>query len=827
MSCQTDHTTPPNHPPQPASLRWRRNLRGVGVATAVIMAVMALGDPLLAQEDEPSLQAKLDVEALLTRERVLDEQAEGPVWTVTPQPGRRLIHVPIRFEQPEAELDVRQPPVELDGGFFIAWHIQPREPEPQTGLGRRGDRRDRSQRRDMGRGMDMDMDRAPFPPEGAAPDPQMIDPSSDSAPRVPAGPPDNFPPDAPHFTREITLLPNGRVRWELDRNIPRAEVQEGEQAWRMKLRPGRFRELFPEAPERPRDRSADVQRQWRADMVEHRDVVRELREFQRGVMDLQDVFEIGPRPQLWAVISVFSSTRELTFLGDAPLPWTIAMDDLRLLREQAASEEIAGDGELARMNELAATGHPLTLRALAHALHRTDTGAEVESGTPVYRLLETIVRGDDDLARQRVLRDLARAAPPSRAALQLLREAAPMMDPQTKLLSLRSLLRADLSDTQRQREVIETTNRLLADQEGPAPAGVLQVLTEQIGEDSPLLLPASHNIDLAALPEDRRDAAIAYTIGAAGRSPLAANWIDHRLLGTNEHEVVHRTLDLLARADTGPNAVTPIVEGAFDLLFERRASAQETDQPDVMPRVEVPIPIPSENHALYRILNSGNEDLRRLAWEALPMFRVPDEAGDSERQQYEQVLDAALEQPRTPPKIVTFLDHQPDGLLAATGLLRVALDGDEQAAQEASRALHGSGRPIGEALLRLEEAERNLAARELYEALMGEAPLTVGLMRGRDSERVVEWFGAQVAAGQLPDSKQWARVYDEEQLVSRIGSSDPELARGAVAALVAQAGGAPDAAQELAARFANQSDRSTEAMRESWRQAKRNIYARR
>lgn len=784
-----------------AGSTWRTAGSALALWAALSMLLLVGARALAQDEDEPlsdqaepNIVAELDIAALLTSERVFEDSIDGPVWSVQAQPGRRLIHVPIRFERVAEEVRLRTPPIDVRGGFFVAWHIE------LAGA---------SSSRGASRGMSSS-------DAGGA--------SLDLADTLP----DSLPQDAPQFTRAIALTPDGRVHWELERNIPGGEVQDGEQIWRLKLRPGRVRELYPERPERPSERSAQAQGQWREAMVEYRNRVRELQELQRAASDLREAFAVAERPHLWAIYSVPAGGRDWTFRGEAPLPWTLSMEQLQMLRDRAQSSDMGANQHFRAFNDMAADGHPLTLRAIAHALHHESLGAEVASDTPLYDLLATIIRGDDEPARQRVLRDLANAQPPSRAALMLLEEATPFMTPQTKLLSLQSLLQSDLGqNVQRRQEMINTANRLLADAQGPEPGDVLQMLIDHIGGGSPVLLMSSYNIEFAPMPEARRDLAIAYAIGAAGESPLAANWVDYKLLGSNDRAMVRRTLELLGRAKTGPSAIAPIVDRTFDLILNRRHDIDDQQRAALTPRLETLIPINSNNHSLYRLLNSGDDALQRLAWNALPLFRLPASTDESGRERYEQLLSAAINRNPTPHQLVAFLDNQPDRMLAARGLVRVVLEGDDDAAHAAAGALLGSERPLAEVLLKLDRDRRYAFAQRMYQALTGGVPMTVGLMRDRESEAGVKWFGQRVAAGELPNAAQWGQVYDESELVRRAASVDAELARGAVAALVGQAGGDPRTARTLAARFANQSDRSTERLGELWQQSKREVYARR
>ncbi len=389
------------------------------------------------------------------------------------------------------------------------------------------------------------------------------------------------------------------------------------------------------------------------------------------------------------------------------------------------------------------------------------------------------------------------------------------MDPTTRLLLLRSLLNSSLDDLERRQEVIRVANQLLADPKGPAPDEVLSIIAKQISSGEPFAA-ATNQIEFAGLPDDRRDAAIAYTIRAAGSHALAASWLNHRLLGAGDPRLVHRTLEMLQLADTGPTAITPVVQGLFNLALAPRYGNGEGGALKL--ELERPIPITSDQHSIFRALSSSDQEVYTLAWHALPLFEIPSAGGAAERSEYDLLLDAAFARAKTPPQIVAFLEKQPDKLLSTVALIRVVVRGEQAVAANAARVLYGSNRPIAEGLFSFsDKGLRERFAAQMYEALRGEASPVVGLMR-QDGEqpKVVQWFGKKIAAGDLPEAGQWVASYNEEQLLKLAGSPvDLALARGAVVALATSRGSTLEYAKELAQRLTTQNDRTLDGLRKS------------
>src|SRR3546814_5535878 len=104
-----------------------------------------------------------------------------------------------------------------------------------------------------------------------------------------------------------------------------------------------------------------------------------------------------------------------------------------------------------------------------------------------------------------------------------------------------------------QQEMVTPINRALEVPSGPDAGVVLHALIKQVGPIDPAQATRGSaaaalitGIDFAALPPERQEQAIAYVIRAAGTQPLAAAWLNPRLLGPANQATVGRTRALLA-----------------------------------------------------------------------------------------------------------------------------------------------------------------------------------------------------------------------------------------------------------------------------------------
>lgn len=639
----------------------------------------------------------------------------------------------------------------------------------------------------------------------------------------------------------------------------------GQADYSLKLRPQMFEELRPQRPAREARTASRQPGQREADTAEYRRLEAEFRALRQAVRDLPTQFHTKMPHRLWAVYSLSDNVPQLGLNGDAgtsSLPWQISFQTLDLLRQTAMGQGAGGDDRLeydgyqriARLQQVATNeSHPLTHRLIAHALSSAAMVGQAQPNDPLFRLIKTLIRSEDQQARLVVIEDLAATFPQTMATAMLLREAWPHMNPALQLVALRGVFQGDPSQVH---TMVASANQVLTAESGPDAGKVLDQIVANVGTRPDIMTMFIHGLRIEGLPPERRDQAIAFIIHSAGTEPLAGAWLKHRLLGSNDPTLVRRTLELLGQADTGSAALSPIASGVGRLVFGP-PSHPPGARPS--PKLSGPIPLDSTNHGLFRVLNSGDPEIRALGWAALSSFVISDgpiegsppgewtgepgfwgrgdpghrsqssQTQPDQAERYVLIMDAALGEEKIPWQLAGFLAQQPNPQQAARALVTLVLTDDPAAPDQAARALVGLPQGLGPALAGLSRTDRARFGARLYKAVTGESPGVVGLLAEDDQQgTTVAWFAGQVSAGTLPQDAEWAAVYSsEDELLMRAGSTDPELASGAAAALVASAGGDAQDSSELASAFATQTDRSTGALRDAWHQAKRQIYARR
>lgn len=811
--------------------------------------------------EEPGLE--LDIDALLTDDQVFEASINSNIWDLEPMPGRRLVQIPIIVTPKDKTTRLASPSVKLRGGRFIAWRIVPDEQQNSTQQPRGYEAADDPYNsplsvgslRDFGEG-DLDQLDQPTQPT-ISPEPQVNEQLQQDLSQ-----------DIPVLARDMEISPQGVMHWQLERAIAGAEVKSGSTGYLLKLRQDRLAELEPSRPGSSNTRQTggrttggrttggrtttnrgsgqdarEAAAKRRTEELDFRDKIDAYRELRNEVRNLPDNFYAALPTRLWAVFEVSDRMDELSFTGEAPMPWTIAETDITLLNEIASrsnsnTDLTAGDfTTVSQMTLMLADEHPLTARTIASSLSASGMLGQARQGDALYRLIARLLESGDPQAVRTTTAGLAATVPPSPATLSLLKGAFDKMDPASKLLALGGLLTTQGNDPISQRQMVDTANQMIADPQGPGVVYVLDELTRSLANNPEAVQLVGGGVRFDVLDADALDQAIIYIADAAGDSELAAEWMEHGLIGSPNARVVRRTIELLGTSAPGGGMVSMVTKEMIQYMFgPANADAASRVKPPL--RGISRIPIGSTRHSIYRVLNAGDPELRSLGWKALRHFQVQstdprrgpaptsaDAADEPDR--LTLILDAAFGETVTPPQLVTFLVNQDDTGPATAALVRIVVEGRGPAITQAARSLVRSGRRLSPSIQSLNPEQRGSFAVRLYEAVTGSAPMVAGLMRVNDARSpIVNWFAQQVSTSGLPEPSEWAEAaLDENSLLTLATNPDPELANAAVASLVASVGGDEQTARDLARRMSNATDRSPDALRKQWNAAKQDIYA--
>lgn len=850
---------------------WSWAIAAVGVGLGFVAE--ARGQAAPADETLPRVELRRDL--LLTEDRVLDDKVDGSVWDVSPSAGRRLLQLPVRVLPGQAKALLDEPAIDVSGGRFVFWDLPGDESTASRGRGR-GSR---------GRSADEPTDAQllyqlaglltgnvePGVPEADHPSPAVV-----GLPEVPA--------DAPRLARELEVLPAGtesnpssspRVAWELTRNIPGGEVKSGNAdatfPYALLLDRDQLTEMEPERPDRLQRNANESSREFsarrRESDGEYRRLSLDYRDLQQRVRALPERFEQDLPEVVWAVyeIGAFNDGWELQ-AGDAE-PWSMKFQDWELLTKLAGGSgrgNATGDGafseeeqrEIIRLASIARDPHPWTQQVLATAVANSSIPGKAAENDAGAKLMAVVLAGSDPLARNRMVYALAQLEPATPAAAALLNDAARKLgEPAIQLAALRAELGVQLAEGSERNGggagagvagAIRVTNDMLAAPDGPDAGLVIQQLLAAIPDTPEADTAVIGGVRFDQLPPSRFDAAVAAALRSVGEHPaVVGGWLNHQLLGSSDAKVVRRTLNLLMRADEPAPVVSTLAQGLRNLVFGGPVADENTPDGASDPvdlTITAGLPLDSANHALFKLLNSGDPELRKQGWLVLRHFELTDQASSSRRRgqadpaqgdldPLTMIVDAGLGRPDTPSSLVPFLARQPDEERANEPLVRVLVWGNAPASRRAARALHGSGRSFGQALAERSADDREKFADRVYNDLGDGVEPVSGLMRNETSGRggVAIWFADELADGVLPEPAAWAEAAGgETSLMMSAVSTDEKLAAGAIAALTAAAGGDRELQYKMIDRFKDQrTTLSPAAMGEAWIDARKDIYTQR
>lgn len=836
--------------PMSAVLPRRSTLHAAAI-WCLFVALASLGQAA-AQTPAQAQPLELDLQRLLN-------QADQPgfqdtVWRLTPSPGRKIMLLPLAVRPGDADAELTRSPIGPKGGRFIGFAIPAPQADPNTT--RYSINYDLFCDDSEGALTRLLFGSTSDPSDPNAPDTEAHNPSDTDQPQgaTYASPP-------PRLARRIVIHPDGMVQWGLDRGFPSAELETASEQnlYAYELDPEQLREKEPPKPERitrqDGESSRDYAERRRVQQLEQRDQMEAYRELRDSLRDLPEDFK-EPAKLVYAVFEV-REDEGLDLQGEAPMPWSLDAARMQLLQQIAQP----GGGELTdeKRNALSQLGtvldqnHPLDARVIALSALEGGIAASAQLNDPGYQLLAKLVASQDPIARRIALYAVARAEPQTRACAGLLERAAQSAKDDERvalqLASLKTLLSLDANDPERAGELVAAVNKTLADPKGPPAALVLEQLLAAL---DPQTLAANTEgatttaqamiagVDFAAVPADQLDAVIAVVVRHAPTSPIAAGWLDHKLLRAEAAETVNRTLARLSKVEIA----SPADQTDADPDAPQAPPAPPAPvNPDTLANA---IPLTAFDHGLVLALGSEDEGRRTLAWDALRNFRVSasssqDPSADPQAQMqltFEAILKKGMDQQPTPPALVGFIDNHNGpalGTPAIKAMLRLLIDAkiDPEVAKLAAQRIAASP-DYGPVLTSLIPEEQLLVVNALYQRLETDTPPIVGLIADPASG-MIGWFAQQLdsedARGTLPTASAWSaytasQALGEQQLIQIVASSpSPDASAAAVKALVINAGGNAQEQERFAQTVGTLDPRDAATIAEAWTTIKARLFS--
>lgn len=764
-------------------------------------------------DDAGPLAIEIDLDRLLYDNR--GNNLQDPVWRLQASAGKRILLLPFTVDNIHRTSKLSRFPLSVRAGRFIGFVIPKPDVNQQAGTGANLNAVIKAAPGQLQQLLfDSIKDHGePKPGTVESPKEQEDKPTPDNAPRL---------------AREITLHPDGTVAWAMSRSFHSAQLQAAGQQnlYAYKIDPEQLRAQQPPRPERmtrndgesTRDYAERKREQQQADR-EKQNAYRELRD---GLRQLPESFREPAPGVLYAALEI-PDDDALSLQGPAPFPWTIDAEKKQLLDKLTSGAGAFADEQgkdLAGSLVTLIQEHPLDARAVALATMRGRLAGQVKADDAGYEIISRLLQSNDIPTRRIALYGVATVTPPTLASAKLIGVAGEAaLGDERKMLSFASLgklFSTQASDPETARVLIDRVSQTIADPEGPAAPRVIEKVLASLDpsqsgnrgqasdETSAVMIEA---LDLAGMNKDEFAGVAAAVIRQAPDSPVAAGWLDQKLLGSSDRDLVNQTLSqLYESAIKKPVPNEQIDSGTPGLV-------QDTD--GLVLRDTIPMTRP--DYALVALFDSADDLQQAAAWAVLGRFHialppadrtaVPEINGDPTSPDAQPPIEPALAmfdailakadtRDKTPASVVAFIINQKDSALTQASSDRlITLLADTELAQKTARValdayLNAPDR-YTESINRLETVDKQTLLEMMYRSQDQEAPMMAALIGDRG--QTMNWWTSHIKENkQLPSMGDWTELavtLGESTLLQSASSEDDALAIAGAAALVKAAGG--------------------------------------
>eukprot|EP00752_Nemacystus_decipiens_P013751 g12204.t1 len=823
--------------------------------------------PAPSGEDLGPMEINFDLNRLLFDTH--SGNLQDPVWRLSPSPGKRILMLPFTVDNVNRVNKLSRFPISVRTGRLIGFVI------PKADAANRS-----SERVDLNRIIRASPDQLQTMlfesgDENPVANEPAISPGADQAQPTPE--------IAPRLAREITFHPDGTVRWEMDRSFQAGELQSASEQnlYAYKIDPQQLRDAQPEKAERISRTDGEDAREYAVRKQAHQLAEREkqnaFRELRSSLRELPESFSEPIPSVLYAAMEV-PDKDELSFQGPEPFPWTLDEDKKQLLDDLERGANAFEDGQGVNQAGSLITmikGHPLDARAVAIATMRGDLAGKVEADDPGYELIASLLKSNDLPTRRIALYGVATVTPPSLASAKLIGVAGEaVMGEERKMLSFASLgklFSTQATDPENAAILIDRVSKAINDPEGPSATRIIERVLDALAPDQrsgraqvegEVLDVMVNAVDLSGVTPEEVAGVTQAIIQHSPTHPLAAGWLDAKLLGSTDTDVVGQTLSQLYEAKIEKPRPIDTVSGfeEFEIGSEAEAEAEtevETETETETEAEPVPvdagtlvlsgsIPMARTDHALVGLFNHEDDLRQAAAWAVLGRFRIAipdadtprarasseDPAQDPSMKMFHAILEMADARDKVPASVVAFMLNQQEPVLVEAANQRlVELMGDPALQQKTARAALGAYLADPERFTRTIEGLASQAKRRLMETMYRsqdqEAPLVSGLIADRGT--TLRWLtGYASEHGKLPTAEVWGgyvQGLSEASLVSSAAGGDETLAVASAAALVVRAGGDEKQEQAFAQTVVLMETRTVEEVTKHWEKQRDKIFA--
>lgn len=770
-------------------------------------------------EDLGPIEIEIDLDRLIFDNR--GNGVQDPVWRIQAGAGKRILLLPFTVDNVHRPNKLARFPLSVRAGRFIGFIIPKVDPNNRVAGG--------ANLNDVIKAAPGQLQQLLFESikDDAQPDQDTVDSPKEQQKKP-------TPENAPRLAREITLHPDGTVAWAMSRSFHAAQLQSASEQnlYAYKIDPEQLRAQQPPRPERVAridgESSRDYAERKRAQQLTDRETQNAYRELRDGLRRLPESFREPSPGVLYAALEI-PDNDTLSLDGPAPFPWSLDTEKKQLLNKLTtggnALQEEQGE-QLAGSIVTMIQGHPLDARAIALATMRGRLAGQVKADDPGYEIISRLLQSNDIPTRRIALYGVATVTPPSIASAKLIGVAGEAaLGDERKMLSFASLgklFSTQASDPDTARVLIDRVSQTIQDPEGPAAPQVIEKVLASLSpspnfnrgqtsdEASGVMIEA---LDLSGMTKDEFAGVAAAIIRQAASSPIAAGWLDQKLLGSADRDLVNETLSQLYESKIVKSSPQEQIDPATPEPVQDADSLVLRDT----------IPMTRADHALFALFESDDDLQQAAAWAVLGRFHLdlsePDLTADPavnvapntpDAQPpvdptlalFDLILAKADAREKTPASVVAFIVNQKDPALTqvASGRL-VALLADTSLAQKtavaALDAYFATPDLYTQSINQLEAGDRQQLVETMYRSQDQEAPLMAGLIGDRG--QTMTWWTNHIKENkQLPGMDDWvelATTLGESTLLQSAASEDDILATAGAAALVKAAGG--NAQQEI------------------------------
>lgn len=813
----------------------------------------------IAQEDaqqdhaQPAMTVELDINRLVFDGGVSNTQ--DPVWRLNPSPGKRIVFIPFTVNNVNQTNKLSRFPISVRQGRFIGFVIPKPELNNRAGDGVELNRIINAKSSELKALLfDVMVDDGVALQHSDSPEEEALEPTPENAPRL---------------AREITLHPDGTVRWGMARSFQSAELNKASEQnlYAYKIDAQQLRDAQPEKAERLTRNDSEDAREFalrkREQQLAEREKVNVYRNLRDRLRELPESFSEPMPSVLYAALEIPDGDT-ISFEGPAPLPWSL--DDakkelfVQLSRGGARSLEDSEGRDLSGSLITMLQSHPLDARAIAIATMRSRLAGDVGDDDPGYKLMAKLLQSKDIHTRRIALLGTARVTPPTLASAKLIGVAGEAaLGEERKMLgfaSLGKLFSTQSSEPEDARVLIDRVSKTIADPQGPAAPQVIEQVLASLAptqgngrrqQADPVTDVMIEAIDFSGVDESEFAGVVAAIIQQAPTNPVAAGWLDQKLLGSSDQALISQTLSVLYESVLQPPAQTD--PGVVDQAPAPLPLAVPVQNDDTLV-LSSSIPMTRADHTLIGLLESSDDLQQAAAWSVLGKFHIAltptgTDAGvdvaavgvvdsqpkDPAMAMLDAILGKAKASENMPMSIVAFLANQKGASLTeyANDQLIVILSQPDLAQQTALAAIDvftASPQRYISSIAGLEANQQHDVIKTMYRSENKDQALIFGMIA--DGGVTLKWFADYVAENQsLPAENDWvdhAQDLGESTLLQHASSKEDDLAIAAAMALVLISGGEADQALSFAQTVALMKSRQAELLREEWTKHRNKIY---